>query len=123
MPYAPRPVDRSCKSYFPGHQVHWIQAKKSMEDQPVIEVSIVVHHDGRVDVEGDELKLALWNHDPDRLRSALDYWGRAAWKPRYHVLTLPGSSAMRSIWQRCTNEHRANRICIRPLRPPKQRPP
>ena len=61
-----------------------------MEDQPVIEVSIVVHHDGRVDIEGDELKLALWNHDPDRLRSALDYWGRAAWKPRYHVLTLPG---------------------------------
>ena len=72
-----RPVDRSCGSYGPGHQVHWIQAKKSAENpQPVIDVSIVVHPDGRVDFEGDELKLAMWNHDPGRLRYAVEYWGR-----------------------------------------------
>jgi hypothetical protein len=75
--YGIRPVDRSCGSYGPGHQVHWIQAKKSVEEgQPVIDVSIVVHHDGRVDIEGDEMKLPLWNHDPERLRDAVDYWGR-----------------------------------------------
>jgi hypothetical protein len=86
-----RAIDRSCRSYRPGHQVHWIQAKKSVEDeQPVIDVSIVVHDDGRVDIEGDELELTLWNHDPDRLQSALDYCGRAVWKPRYHILSLPG---------------------------------
>jgi len=28
-----RAIDRSCRSYRPGHQVHWIQAKKSAEDQ------------------------------------------------------------------------------------------
>ena len=70
-----RPVNRSCGSYGPGHQMHWIQAKKSWEDeQPMIDVSIVVHHDGHIDLEGDELKLAMWNHDPHRLFSlaALD---------------------------------------------------
>jgi hypothetical protein len=35
--YGIRPVDRSCGSYGPGHQVHWIQAKKSVENpQPVV---------------------------------------------------------------------------------------
>jgi hypothetical protein len=51
--YGIRAVDRSCGSYGPGHQVHWIQAKKSAENpQPVIHVSVVVHDDGRVDLEG-----------------------------------------------------------------------
>jgi len=43
-----RAIDRSCRSYRPGHQVHWIQAKKSAEDQqPVIDVAVVVRDDGR----------------------------------------------------------------------------
>ena len=45
-----RAIDRSCRSYRPGHQVHWMQAKKSVEEQqPVIDVAVVVHDDGRVD--------------------------------------------------------------------------
>ena len=53
-----RPVDRSCKSYRPGHQVHWIQAKKPVEEeQPVIYVSVVVHDDGLIDIEGHDLSL------------------------------------------------------------------
>jgi hypothetical protein len=92
--YGIRPINRSCGSYGPGHQMHWIQAKKSWEDeQPMIDVSIVVHHDGRVDLEGDELKLTMWNHDPDHLRSALCFGGRAEWKPKYHVLyVIPSGS-------------------------------
>jgi hypothetical protein len=35
-------------------------------------------------IEGDDLKLTLWYHDPDRLRSALCFGGRAEWKPKYH---------------------------------------
>jgi hypothetical protein len=86
-----RAIDPSCESYHRGHQVHWIQANKSVEDeQSAIEVSIVVHDYGRVDIEGDNLNLTAWNHDPQRLQSAVDYWGRAVWKPRYHVLSLPG---------------------------------
>ena len=87
MPYNKiRPIDRSYGSYRPGHQVHWIQAKKSMEEQqPVIYVSAVVHDDGQIDIEGHDLSLELWNHDPPRLRSALGYRARVVWKPRYHV--------------------------------------
>jgi hypothetical protein len=86
-----RPVDRSCKSYRPGHQVNWMQAGKAVqEEQPVIDVSIVIHDDGRVDLEGDELHVTMWHHDPDRLQSAWDYWGGGVWKPRYHVVSLPG---------------------------------
>jgi hypothetical protein len=73
--------------------MHWIQAKKSWEDeQPMIDVSIVVHLDGRIDLEGDDLKVTMWNHDPHRLRDAVDYAGRgrAVWKPRFHVLAVPG---------------------------------
>ena len=93
MPFGEiRAIDLSCPSYRPGHQVHWIQAKKSVdEQQQVINVSVVVRDDGRIDIVGDELNLTMWNHDPGRLRSALDYCGRAVWKPRYHVLSLPGS--------------------------------
>jgi hypothetical protein len=91
--YGIRPVDRSCGSYGLGHRVHWIQAKKSAESpQPVIQVSVVVHDDGRVDLEGHQLKATMWNHDPGRLREAMDYPGpsRAVWKPRFHVLAVPG---------------------------------
>ena len=56
-----RPVDRSCASYRPGHQVHWIQGLRSAnEEQPVSYVSVVVHDDGRVDVEGYDLSLVMW---------------------------------------------------------------
>ena len=56
MPYNEiRAIDR-CRSYRPGHQVHWIQAKKAVdEQQPVIDVTLVVHDGGRVDIQGDDL--------------------------------------------------------------------
>jgi hypothetical protein len=68
--------------------VHWIQGKKSHEPgQPIINVKVVaVQDDGFVDIEGDEMRLTLWNHDVDRLRSALRFGGEAEWKPRFHVL-------------------------------------
>jgi hypothetical protein len=96
-----RAIDRSCPSYRPGHQVHWIQAKKSVEEQqPVINVSVEVDDDGRIDIVGDELKLTLWNHDPGRLRSALDY---AVGQCGSRVITscpCLGTSVSCSTWQR-----------------------
>jgi hypothetical protein len=64
------PRNRSCGSYGPGHIMHWIQGKKSHEDgQPIIKVKVVaVHDDGAVEIEGDDLKLTLWYHDPGELR-------------------------------------------------------
>ena len=70
MPYNEiRAINRSCRSYRPGHQVHWIRAqvhwiraKKSVEEeQPVIDVTVVVHDDGRVDIQADDLNLTAWN--------------------------------------------------------------
>jgi hypothetical protein len=52
----------------------------------------VVHDDGLVDLEGYELKLTMWNHDPDRLRDAVHYRARGVWKPRFQVLAVPGPS-------------------------------
>ena len=91
----PMSQNRSCGSYGPGHLMHWIQGKKSHEDgQPIIKVKVVaVHDDGRVEIEGDDLKLTLWYHDPDRLRSALIFGGRAEWKPKYHVLYVISSGS------------------------------
>ena len=51
---------------------------EEVEDQQlVIDVAVVVRDDGRVGIDGDDLNLTMWNHDPDRLQSALDYWGHA----------------------------------------------
>ena len=85
-------TDRAaCRSYRPGHHVHWIQAKKSWEPgQPEIEVTIVVHDDGRVDLHAEGLDESMWNHDPARLRRAWASYGRAVWKPQFHVLNVPG---------------------------------
>ena len=67
-----RAIDRSCPSYRPGHHPPWIQAKKAVEeDQPVVDVASTVHDDGRVVLDGDDLNLTMWNHDPDRLLSAV----------------------------------------------------
>ncbi|MGO9033173.1 hypothetical protein [Mycobacterium sp.] len=89
------PRNRSCGSYGPGHLMHRIQGKKSHEDgQPIIKVKVVaVRDDGRVEIEGDDLKLTLWYHDPDHLRSALCFGGRAEWKPKYHVLYVISSGS------------------------------
>src|SRR6478609_5992120 len=80
--------NRSCGSYGPGHLMHWIQAKKSHEDgQPIIKVKVVaVHDDRRAEIERHDLKLTLWYHDLDHLRSALCLGGRAEWRPKYYVL-------------------------------------
>jgi hypothetical protein len=89
------PRNRSCGSYGPGHLTHWIQIKKSHEEgQPIIKVKVTaVHDDGRVEIESEDMKLTLWHHDPDDLRSALRFGGRAEWKPKYHVLYVISSGS------------------------------
>ena len=77
-------------SYHPGHQVDWIHAKKAHEPQPEITVVVTVHDDGRVELDGDDLHLSLWNHDPAWLQSVRDQAGHhGLWKPRFHALFAP----------------------------------
>jgi hypothetical protein len=88
------PRNRSCGSYGPGHLMHWIQRKKSHEhEQPIITVKVVAVHDGQVEIEGHDLELTLWYHDPDQLLSALRFGGYAEWKPQFHVLDASSSGS------------------------------
>lgn len=48
---------------------------------------VAVHDDGQVEIEGRDLKLTLWYHDPDQLRSALRFGGYAEWKPQFTCWT------------------------------------
>ncbi len=54
---------------------------------------VAVRDDGRVEIDGDGLKLMLWYHDPDHLRSALCFGGRAECKAKYHVLSVISSGS------------------------------
>jgi hypothetical protein len=86
------PVDRTCGTYAPGHQPHFIQVKKSWTEGPQITLSqVTVHDDGLVDLEGADGGLTVWNHHPERLRAVLEHQDqRAVWKPRFGVLSVPG---------------------------------
>ena len=102
--------DRSCGSYRPGHQMHWIQMKKSQEDdQPITPVKVVaVHDDGRVDIDSTDGELTLWFYEPSRIRSVVNQ--RARWKPKYHVLE---TSSHGSFNMATLDEHES---CIPPIR-------
>jgi hypothetical protein len=121
--------NRACGSYGPGHLVHWIQAKKSHEEgQPVIKVTVVaVHDDGRIEIEGDDLRLTLWHHDPGQMRSATSKStrhpspGRARrssrWVRRWHRPTRHRFRQHRRRPRRCTqtsDHHRRNLVGAQP---------
>jgi hypothetical protein len=74
---------------------------------------VAVHDDGHVEIEGKDMKLTLWYHDPDSLHSALCFGGYAEWKPKYHVLCV--------ISGRPFNLATLDRV--EPCRPPIQRQP
>ena len=117
--YGIRPANRSYGSYGPGHQMHWIQAKNSWEEGPEISVSkFVVHEDGLVDLEGYELKLTMWNHDPDRLRDAVHYRGRGHGSRDSACWRCLGPPITYSTWQPWTNERRAIPVRDRPRESP-----
>ncbi len=54
-----------CGKDGPGRVIHRIRAKTSREyGQPIVTVKAVAVHDGRIEIDGDKLELALWRHDP-----------------------------------------------------------
>src|ERR1700739_2270763 len=94
------PIDQSCGSYRPGHQVHWIHAKKASEkDQPLIAVSVTFRGDGWVDIEGRDLSLTLWTHEATRL---------------HQCSACRAQTTVTATWPLGTSEHRASRRSARP---------
>jgi len=55
-----------------------LRAKKAHEPQPEIAIVVTVHHDGNVELDGDDLHLSLWHHGPAWLQSVLGQAGHQA---------------------------------------------
>ena len=75
--------------------MHWIQARKAWEPgQPEIPVSVAANEDGVVELRGKGVELTmLWTHDPVHLNKLRrGGMARAHWLPRFHVLTVNGTS-------------------------------
>lgn len=67
----PRPY--RCGQYRPGHDVHYIQARKSSELSPTGEAFIhAIADNGTITFADGSTR---WNHDPVRLRAIVDERG------------------------------------------------
>lgn len=81
------PNARHCGSYRGGHEVHWIQARKSAEAGPGRSAHVTaVDDDGTITFADGS---TLWNHEPKRLRLILDRYGKAVLLGAYSVLRVP----------------------------------
>jgi hypothetical protein len=88
--YGIRAIDRSCGSYAPGHQVHWIQGLRSAGATVVIPVSVAVHPSGLVQLRAG-VSLECWNHTPAAIQASLPRNSDHAvvwWLPEWHVLSF-----------------------------------
>lgn len=104
-----------CALYHPGHQMHRIQAKKSLESgQPVIPVKIVaVQSEGLIDLMSAGAEFRLWHHDPERLVHTFDIGDSAEWRPKHRVL--------RTVWAGPINMAAPDQAAS--CQPPGYRPP
>ncbi|MEU1126739.1 hypothetical protein ABZ371_24980 [Streptomyces sp. NPDC005899] len=88
-----------CTRYAPGHHVHWIHAKKCVQEPgQAVELLLTsgdVHDDGRLALRAafdhsGELP-EVWTHAPTGLRELLaGHRGRVFWLPRWHALRFVG---------------------------------
>jgi hypothetical protein len=81
---------RHCGSYRPGHQVHVIQARTSAEagaGAPAIVTSIA--DDGTITFADGTTR---WNHEPARLREAVERHGARVLVGAHGVLRVPHRS-------------------------------
>ena len=90
--------NKRCTSYLPGHTVHWIHFKQSVQNpSEVLPVTARADDSGLVHVDGEDVSLVRWHHRPDLLWDALNaFGGTAVWKPRWHLLAVPTDAAMGS---------------------------
>lgn len=83
-------ADDRCTRYGPGHQVHFIHARRSWEDGDSVDVLAVVQSDGLIRLEWPDEVVVRWHHDTRRLAAALRRTGGfARWRPRWHALAVP----------------------------------
>lgn len=80
----------SCASYWPGHQVHWIQARKFIRDAATVPVRVHVEPLlGTVQLRAEGWLRLFWHHDVEAIAAALDGDGPlATFSQQFHVLGI-----------------------------------
>lgn len=89
-----------CGSYRPGHQPHYIQARKAAEDRdnlPLHGVVVAVELNGIVVVRLPDGERRFWNHDPQRLKDIVGVGRRVRYQERWGLL-LHGSFGHRYLF-------------------------
>jgi hypothetical protein len=83
-------TDKRCEKYGPGHWVHWIHHRKSVEVPGIgIPVQVIADDGGLFTLQGPDLLLQRWNHRPALVRAALQRArGSAVWFPRWKLLVV-----------------------------------
>lgn len=89
---------RSCGLYLPGHDVHWIQARLSVEEElqrpSTPGLLLGVQPDGLVVVEVNGVVRRLWNHDTDRLEQLVARnRGEVSHQPGFGLLKTPSEKS------------------------------
>lgn len=109
----PLPLLR-CGYYWAGHEVHMIQALRSVNDmdsRPLLGRVLNVEDDGTLVVEVESTVHYLWNHDPERLRLLVaQNDGAVTYQPRWSVLrtrSSESSSHAFSVAKRTAPERRS----------------
>ena len=84
----------ACRGFFPGHMVHWVQARRSWDKELGLNLPCVVTNcdeDGwlTVRVEGEPDDQFFWNHDPEKGRALIG---------RTNLLINTNYSLITSVW-------------------------
>lgn len=78
-----------CSWFGPGHNVHWIQARKALHDDVGIPVTLHLEAEGRVRLDDAGQELRYWHHDTEGLADALALpCGDITWYARFSVLMI-----------------------------------
>jgi hypothetical protein len=109
---------KMCGLFKPGHNPHWIQMNKAVEDvENLLNLGVFVESrgDGTVVIEVDEHELLLWNHEPERLAEAAAASGGAVeYQPRWGLLWVPSTKGRFAF---CVARSSDDHVPC-PLRPP-----
>ena len=108
-----------CGLYLPGHEVHWIQARKSAEIESkhigpgeLLEVK----PDGTVVVAIGMSVFQLWNHEPRRLGLLVARnSGEVHYDPEFHLLRTPSEGGSFVF---CMADHSRHEVRACPEHPP-----
>lgn len=92
-------TDQRCEKYGPGHVVHWIHHRKSVERPGItIPVQVIVDDGGVLTLQGPDLWLQGWNHRPALVRDALHRSrGSAVWIQSWKLLAVSTGESVNGV--------------------------